>query len=100
MWKEPNVSSRRWGENDTAPNLAPRMIQSTQEIKRMLFDQTNVHIFKEVLFFKLHTTEKQTINSTYLMSVGCGRLAEGKKHKADPLVQHVHLVDVLDFLAV
>ena len=26
-------------------------------------------------------TEKQTINSTYLVSVGCGRLAEGKGHE-------------------
>ena len=28
-------------------------------------------------------TEKQTINSTYLVSVGCGRLAEGKGHETD-----------------
>ena len=35
-------------------------------------------MFEEVLFFKLRITEKQTINSTYLVSVGCGRLAEGK----------------------
>ena len=29
------------------------------------------------------TTEKQTINSTYLVSGGCGRLAEGKGHEND-----------------
>ena len=28
-------------------------------------------------------TEKQTISSTYLVSVGCGRLAEGKGHGTD-----------------
>ena len=28
-------------------------------------------------------TEKQTINSTYLVSVGCGRLEEGKGHETD-----------------
>ena len=37
-----------------------------------------MHIFKEVSFIKLHTTEKQTINSTYLVSVGCWRLANEK----------------------
>ena len=28
-------------------------------------------------------TEKQTIDSTYLVSVGCGRLAEGSGHETD-----------------
>ena len=45
-----------------------------------------MQIFQEVLFFKLRTTlktEKQTIDSTYLVSVGCGRLAEGKGHETD-----------------
>ena len=28
-------------------------------------------------------TEKQTINSTHLVSVGCGRLVEGKRHETD-----------------
>ena len=45
-----------------------------------------MQIFEEILFFKLctttttkkpTTTEKQTINSTYLVSGGCRRLAEG-----------------------
>ena len=48
----------------------------------------NVHISGEVLFFKLRATRKQKkkkqtkkpINSTNLVSVGCGRLAEGKGH--------------------
>ena len=35
-----------------------------------------MHIFKEVLFVKLRTTEEQTINLN--VSIGCGRLAEGK----------------------
>ena len=47
----------------------------------------NVHIFEEVFFFKLRTTttkrKKETINSTYLVSVGCGRLTEGKRHEID-----------------
>ena len=45
-----------------------------------------MQIFKEVLFFKLRTTtktEKQKMSSTYLVSVGCGRLAEGKGQETD-----------------
>ena len=45
-----------------------------------------MQIFKEVLFFKLRTTtktEKQKMSSTYLVSVGCGRLAEGKEYETD-----------------
>ena len=49
--------------------------------------EQKVLIFEEVLFFKPRatttTTEKQTIDSTYLVSVGCRRLAEGKGHKTD-----------------
>ena len=55
------------------------------EVNGALFDQIetgqNMQIFEEVLFFKLHTTKKQTVNSTYLVLVGCGRLVEGKGHK-------------------
>ena len=47
-----------------------------------------MQIFEEVPFFKLRTTEKQTINSTYLVSFGSGRLAEGKGHEADTLLQN------------
>ena len=36
-----------------------------------------MHIFEEVLFLKLRTTEKQTINATYFVSDARG-LAEGK----------------------
>ena len=60
------------------------------EVNRALFDQVetrqNMQIFEEVLFFKLHTTKKQTVNSTYLVLVGCGRLVEGKGHKTDYVV--------------
>ena len=52
-----------------------------------------MQVFEEVLLFKLRTrtkknkktttTEKQAINSTYPVSVGCGRLAEGKGHATD-----------------
>ena len=48
-----------------------------------------MQIFEDVLFFKLQTTtttkttEKQTFNSTHLVSVGCGRLAEGKGHETE-----------------
>ena len=42
--------------------------------------KTCKHFFMEILLFELCTTKKQTINSTYLVSVGCGRLAEGKGH--------------------
>ena len=37
-----------------------------------------MHIFEEVLFFKLPTTEKQTISSLRLCLFDAGRLAEGK----------------------
>ena len=40
-----------------------------------------MHISEEVLFFKLRTTQKQTINSTDFVSVECGRLTEGKGHE-------------------
>ena len=43
-----------------------------------------MQIFEDVLFFKLRTKEKQknkTINSTYLVSVGCGRMTEGLPRK-------------------
>ena len=52
-----------------------------------------MQIFEEVIFFKLRTTtknknkttttEKQTIHSAYLVSVGCRRLAEGEGHETD-----------------
>ena len=40
---------------------------------------TLAHFRGSPLFFKLRTTTKQTINSTYLVSVGCGKLAERKR---------------------
>ena len=45
-----------------------------------------MQIFEAVLIFKLRTTQKQknqTVYSTYLVSIGCGRLAEGKEHETD-----------------
>ena len=60
-------------------------------------------MFEEVLFFKLgkqkkkrkkerkENKEKQTINLTYLVSVGCGRLAEGKGHETNSPVSYTHL---------
>ena len=39
-----------------------------------------MHIFEEVLFFKLRTTtKKQAINSTYLVAVGMGEAGESKR---------------------
>ena len=38
-------------------------------------------------------TEKQTINSFYLVSVRCGRLAEGKGHKTDSAEENGHETD-------
>ena len=46
----------------------------------------NVHIFEEVLFFKLRATykqKKQIIDLIHLVSVRCGRLAEAKGHETD-----------------
>ena len=66
------------------------LFQNTQEIKENAFylDETgqNVHIFEEVLFFKLRATykqKKQIIDLIYLVSVRCGRLAEAKGHETD-----------------
>ena len=45
-----------------------------------------MHIFEEVLFFKLRATykqKKQIIDLIYLVSVRCGRLAEAKGHETD-----------------
>ena len=52
-----------------------------------------MQIFEEILFFKLHTTiqqQKNTINSTYLVSVGKGRLVEGKGHENDSVSSQSH----------
>ena len=98
-------SPRRFGSTEPMNGIChvavSFLIQNTQEIKRTLFffffflDETgqNVQIFEKVLLFKLRTTKerkKQTINSDYLVSVGCGRLAEGKGHETDAEV-------ILDF---
>ena len=47
----------------------------------------NVHIFKEVLFFKLRTTKKQKskpLIQLILCQLDAHRLAEGEGHKTDP----------------
>ena len=44
-----------------------------------------MHVLEEVLFFKLHATEKQTINSLSLCRLDAGRLAEGKGHMSRAL---------------
>ena len=67
---------------------APGKIQNTQEIKRTLFNRTkhekkkkkSVQIFEEVLFFKLRTTEKQTIQLIlYQLDVGGWRKEKGTR---------------------
>ena len=65
-----------------------RKVQNTQEIKRTLFDWTKQD--KTCTFLKKssfssyvqYIKNRKTNNSTYLVSVGCGRLAEGKGTKA------------------
>ena len=37
-----------------------------------------MQIFDVIIFFKLRTIQQKTVNSTYLVSVGFGRLEEGK----------------------
>ena len=39
--------------------------------------------------YNIKTEEKKTINSTYLVSVGCGRLAEGTGHGTDSFVRQL-----------
>ena len=62
-------------------------IQNTQENKRTLFnwtkqDRTCTFSRKySFFFFSSYAQHRKTNNSTYLVSVGCGRLAEGKEHE-------------------
>ena len=77
--------------NEDIANLLEFGSKTHERLKERFFffllglDKTgqNVQIFEEVLFFKLRTTLKQTINSIYLVSVGCGRQPEGKGHEID-----------------
>ena len=54
-------------------------------------------MFEEVLFFQTTyniKTEKQTINSTYLVSVRCVRLTEGKGHETEKedFLENLHVL--------
>ena len=62
----------------TRKRLKERFLTGRNRTKRANFLGTP--LFKATYNIK---TEKQTINSTYLVSVGCGRLAEGKGHETD-----------------
>ena len=62
--------------------------------------QKHAHFLGSPLFQATYNikTEEQTINSTYLVSVGCGRLAEGKGHETSqscalflPQASHIQL---------
>ena len=64
--------------------------QNTQEIKRTFFNRTKqdkmCNFRRSPLFqatYYIKTEKTTTVNSTYLVSVGCGRLAEGKGHETD-----------------
>ena len=72
------------------------MVQNTQEIKRTLFNwmkQDKMCKFLRKSSFSSYLQQGsplfqamyniKTNNSTYLVSVGCGRLAEGKGHETD-----------------
>ena len=69
-----------------------KLIQNTQEIERTLLDRTKQDKtckFSRTSSFSSYVQQqnrKQTINSTYFVSVGCGRLAEGKGLEADSCV--------------
>ena len=82
----------------TLPPILPTSIKSsfirskTHEIKRTPFNWTKQEEKKKranfrgsPLFQATYKTKtvKQTINSTYLVSIGCERLAEGKGHETD-----------------
>ena len=65
---------------------SPKKIQNTQGNQIMLLTWTKqdktCKFLRKSSFFKLYTTEKQTVNSTYLVS-DIRRLEEGKGHETD-----------------
>ena len=67
-----------WTELTSYKRLKERFLIGQNTTKR-------AHFRGSPLFQATHDikTEKQAINSTYLVSVGCGRLAEGKGHETD-----------------
>ena len=69
--KDPKIHKRwkerfliRWNRTERAYFRGSPLFQATYKINNI-------------------NNRKQTINSTYLVSVGCGRLAEGKGHETD-----------------
>ena len=87
-----NISARRLNTSADHNTLRLRLflfqIQNTQEIKRTLFNWTkqdktcNSSRMSSFSSYALHKKRK-TNNSTYLVSAGCGRLAEGKGLETD-----------------
>ena len=49
-------------------------------------NRTNLHIFKEVLFYKLHTTEKQETNNEFNLSCVTWMWEAGGRERTDCLV--------------
>ena len=77
---------------DNQGNQRSRTHKNLKERFLIRRNRTKRAIFRESLLFQVPynnkttlktTTDKQTINSTYFVSVGCGRLAEEKGHETD-----------------
>ena len=54
-----------------------------------------MHIFEEVFFLKLRTTQKQKKQTIQLIlrQLECGRLADGKRHETDSTVFEADIKD-------
>ena len=77
-------------------------IQNTQEIKeRHLIgrNRTKPAYFRGSPLFQatynIKTEKTTTVNSTYLVSFGCGRLAEGKWHETDLCIGCHNCIELL-----
>ena len=66
-------------KSKTHTRLEKRFLIGRSRRKHANFQES--HCFQAT--YSIKKTEKQTINPTYLVSIGCGRLAEGKGHETD-----------------
>ena len=82
------VDSGRTNKSETelTASVPEKRSKTHKELKERFFSRRNrtkrANFRGSLLFQATYNikTDKQTINSTYLVSVGCGRLPEGKKH--------------------
>ena len=79
----------KWDERSDVFSVLMKSSKTHKRLKeRFLIGQNKTkraHFWRSPLFRATYNrkAEKQTVNSTYLVSVGCGRLAERKWYKTD-----------------